>query len=87
MGIHSNKNFIKTNAIENIMALPKKPRPTYADTKKGDKQLLESSGLVPKYVKKKVRDVGGKIVLPPDVTVLYLCVILLYTQCQILHLF
>lgn len=55
MGIHSNKNFIKTNAIENIMALPKKPHPAYADTKKGDKQLLENSGLVPKYTKKKVR--------------------------------
>ncbi|XP_055038076.2 enkurin [Misgurnus anguillicaudatus] len=53
MGIHSNKNFIKTNAIENIMALPKKPQPTYADTKKGDKKLLENSGLVPKYIKKK----------------------------------
>lgn len=57
MGIQSNKNFIQTNAIENIMAVPRKPRPTYADTKKGDKQILENSGLVPKYIKKKVRDV------------------------------
>ncbi|XP_051542824.1 enkurin [Myxocyprinus asiaticus] len=53
MGIHTNKNFIKTNAVENIMALPKKPQPVCADTKKGDKQLLENSGLVPKYIKKK----------------------------------
>ncbi|KAA0704937.1 Enkurin [Triplophysa tibetana] len=53
MGIQSNKNFIQTNAIENIMAVPRKPRPTYADTKKGDKQILENSGLVPKYIKKK----------------------------------
>ncbi|KTG06455.1 hypothetical protein cypCar_00014547 [Cyprinus carpio] len=53
MGLHTNKNFIKTNAVENIMAVPKKPQLGYARTKKGDKQLLENSGLVPKYVKKK----------------------------------
>ncbi|XP_043082452.1 enkurin [Puntigrus tetrazona] len=53
MGLHSNKNFIKTNAVENIMTVPKKPQPVYAYTKKGDKQLLENSGLVPKYIKKK----------------------------------
>jgi len=55
MGLHSNKNFIKVNAIENIMALPKKVQPVYADTKKGDKQPLENSGLIPKFIKKKVR--------------------------------
>ncbi|XP_016403150.1 enkurin-like, partial [Sinocyclocheilus rhinocerous] len=49
----SNKNFIKTNAVENIMTVPKKPQPVYAYTKKGDKQLLEKSGLIPKYIKKK----------------------------------
>uniref|UniRef100_A0A671KVG7 Enkurin-like n=1 Tax=Sinocyclocheilus anshuiensis TaxID=1608454 RepID=A0A671KVG7_9TELE len=53
MGLHSNKNFIKTNAVENIMTVPKKPQPVYAYTKKGDKQLLEKSGLIPKYIKKK----------------------------------
>uniref|UniRef100_A0A8C2FMA7 Enkurin, TRPC channel interacting protein n=1 Tax=Cyprinus carpio TaxID=7962 RepID=A0A8C2FMA7_CYPCA len=53
MGLHTNKNFIKTNTVENIMAVPKKPQLGYARTKKGDKQLLENSGLVPKYVKKK----------------------------------
>lgn len=53
MGLHTNKNFIKTNAVENIMAVPKKPQPAYTDTKKGDKQPLENSGLVPKYIKKK----------------------------------
>ncbi|XP_052451965.1 enkurin isoform X1 [Carassius gibelio] len=53
MGLHSNKNFIKTNAVENIMTVPRKPQPVYAYTKKGDKQLLENSGLVPKYIKKK----------------------------------
>uniref|UniRef100_A0A8C1DTG7 Enkurin, TRPC channel interacting protein n=2 Tax=Cyprinus carpio TaxID=7962 RepID=A0A8C1DTG7_CYPCA len=53
MGLHSNKDFIKTNAVENIMAVPRKPQPVYAYTKKGDKQLLENSGLIPKYIKKK----------------------------------
>lgn len=31
-----------------------KPQPTCVDTSKGHKQLLENSGLVPKYTKKKV---------------------------------
>ncbi|TRZ04042.1 hypothetical protein DNTS_006378 [Danionella cerebrum] len=53
MGLYNDKNFIRTNAVENIMAVPKKPQPAYADTKKGDKQPLENSGLVPKYIKKK----------------------------------
>ncbi len=60
MGLHSNKDFIKTNAVENIMTVPKKPQPVYAYTKKGDKQLLENSGLVPKYIKKKVRGEMGR---------------------------
>ncbi|CAB1349609.1 unnamed protein product [Coregonus sp. 'balchen'] len=34
------------------MAVPRKPQPIYADTKTGNKQLLENSGLVPKYIKK-----------------------------------
>ncbi|KPP67553.1 enkurin-like [Scleropages formosus] len=49
----SSKDFVKSNAIENIMAMPKKPQPIYADTRNGDKHRLESSGLVPKYIKKK----------------------------------
>ncbi|NP_001088736.1 enkurin, TRPC channel interacting protein L homeolog [Xenopus laevis] len=53
MGVHSNKNFIKTNVAEAVMAVPKKPQPISVDTKKGDKHVLESSGLVPKYLKKK----------------------------------
>ncbi|XP_048861922.1 enkurin [Brienomyrus brachyistius] len=53
MGIHTQKNFIKNNAMETIAAAPKKPQAICVDTKNGDKQLLESSGLVPKYVKKK----------------------------------
>ncbi|KAM4704872.1 enkurin [Rhinophrynus dorsalis] len=52
MGVQSNKNFIKTNVAEAVMAVPKKPQPIIVDTKKGNKQLLETSGLVPKYIKK-----------------------------------
>ncbi|XP_019109714.2 enkurin [Larimichthys crocea] len=48
MGIHTKRDFIKT-----ATALPMKPQPTYVDTSKGHKQLLENSGLVPKYIKKK----------------------------------
>ncbi|KAM9308817.1 enkurin [Gastrophryne carolinensis] len=53
MGLHSNKSFIQTNVAEAVMAVPKKPQPIYVDTKKGDKHPLETSGLVPKYIKKK----------------------------------
>ncbi|KAG8443278.1 hypothetical protein GDO86_011903 [Hymenochirus boettgeri] len=53
MGVYSNKNFIKTNVAEAVMAVTKKPQPTLVDTKRGDKQLLETSGLVPKYLNKK----------------------------------
>jgi len=53
MGIKSTKNFITTNAVENIMSVPKKPAANFVDTKKGDTQPLEISGLVPKYLKRK----------------------------------
>ncbi|KAM5157700.1 enkurin [Mantella aurantiaca] len=53
LGIQTNKSFIKTNVAEAVMAVPKKPQPIYVDTKKGDKHLLETSGLVPKYIKRK----------------------------------
>ncbi|KAG9340099.1 hypothetical protein JZ751_022022, partial [Albula glossodonta] len=53
MGIYSAKNYIRDNAIKNALAIPKRPQPIYADTKRGDKQPLECSGLVPKYSKKK----------------------------------
>ena len=54
MGIQSTKNFITTNAVENIMAVPKKPAANMADTRHGDSFPLEESGLVPKYRNKKV---------------------------------
>ncbi|XP_008490932.1 enkurin isoform X2 [Calypte anna] len=53
MGIQSKKNFINTNAVAAITRLPKKPQPLYVDSRQGDKYLLETSGLVPKYLKKK----------------------------------
>ncbi|XP_075683647.1 enkurin [Rhinoderma darwinii] len=53
MGVQTSKSFITTNVAEAVMAVPKKPQPNYVDTKKGDKYLLETSGLVPKYIKKK----------------------------------
>lgn len=49
MGIHTKRNFIRT-----ATAVSMKPQPTCVDTSKGHKQLLENSGLVPKYTKKKV---------------------------------
>ncbi|KAM7369686.1 hypothetical protein PAMP_010990 [Pampus punctatissimus] len=48
MGIYTKRDFIKTNT-----AMPMKPQPICVDTNKGHKELLENSGLVPKYIKKK----------------------------------
>lgn len=54
MGLRTTKNFITQNAVENIMSVPRKPEKNYVDTKKGDKHLLDTSGLEPKYSHKKV---------------------------------
>ncbi|XP_029444533.1 enkurin [Rhinatrema bivittatum] len=53
MGIYTKKNFIRTNAAEAIMGVPKKPQLIFVDSKRGDKHPLETSGLVPKYINKK----------------------------------
>ncbi|KAJ8314041.1 hypothetical protein KUTeg_008602 [Tegillarca granosa] len=53
MGIKTTKNFITTNAVQNITSIPKKPEKIYVDTKKGDKNLLEPSGLEPVYLHRK----------------------------------
>lgn len=53
MGVKSNKNFITTNAVENILSVPKKPAANFADTRIGKTHPLEPSGLAPKYVNKK----------------------------------
>eukprot|EP00118_Oscarella_pearsei_P012404 m.91348 g.91348 ORF g.91348 m.91348 type:complete len:264 (+) comp36682_c0_seq2:62-853(+) len=52
MGVKSNKNFVKTNAIENMLIAPKKPMERYADTVTGAIHDLAPSGLIPNYVKK-----------------------------------
>ncbi|NWU90000.1 ENKUR protein, partial [Upupa epops] len=62
MGIQSNKNFINLNAVAAITGLPKKPQPVCVDRRQGDKYLLETSGLVPKYIKKKDYGVTPKYV-------------------------
>lgn len=54
MGVQCTRNFINTNASNAIVAVPKKPLPVYVDRRQGDRFLLETSGLVPKYLKKKV---------------------------------
>ncbi|NXA95963.1 ENKUR protein, partial [Melanocharis versteri] len=51
--IHIKKNFVNKNAVAVITGQPKKPRHFCVDTRQGDKYLLEPSGLVPKYIKKK----------------------------------
>ncbi|KAM4719070.1 enkurin [Anableps anableps] len=48
MGIQTKRNFLQTAVM-----VPMKPKATCVDTKKGHKQLLENSGLLPKYIKKK----------------------------------
>ncbi|XP_072179137.1 enkurin-like [Diadema setosum] len=53
MGLKSNKNFVTTNAVENIMSVPKKPAANFVDTVNGATHPLTPSGLMPKYVKKK----------------------------------
>ena len=54
MGLKTTKNFITTNAVQNITRVPRIPEKIYVDTKKGDKNLLDPSGLEPVYVHKKV---------------------------------
>ncbi|XP_033126896.1 enkurin-like [Anneissia japonica] len=53
MGLKSNKDFVKTNAVENIMSVPRKPAANFADTVHGSTHPLEPSGLVPVYTSKK----------------------------------
>ncbi|KAL8164732.1 UNVERIFIED_CONTAM: hypothetical protein K2H54_003553 [Gekko kuhli] len=53
MGLRSRKNFITANAAEAILLVPKKPLRACVDVRKGDKFLIDHSGLVQKYLKKK----------------------------------
>uniref|UniRef100_A0A3B5MGL0 Enkurin domain-containing protein n=1 Tax=Xiphophorus couchianus TaxID=32473 RepID=A0A3B5MGL0_9TELE len=58
MGIQTKRDFLQTTVM-----FPMKPKATSVDTKKGHKQLLENSGLVPKYVMKKVFSMKRKGIL------------------------
>lgn len=53
LGTKSNKNFITTNAVSNIMAVPRKPAAKYVDTSSGDRFDVHNSGLFPTYTNKK----------------------------------
>lgn len=50
MGIHTKRDFLK----ETPELVPMKPQPACVDTSKGHKQVLENSGLVPKFITRKV---------------------------------
>ncbi|XP_019363824.1 PREDICTED: enkurin [Gavialis gangeticus] len=53
IGVQVKKNFIRTNAVDAVMGKPKTYQPVCVDRRLGDKYLLETSGLVPKFIKKK----------------------------------
>jgi len=53
MGLKTTKNFITTNAVENITAVPKNPAKKFVDTRNGDTQNLIPSGYEPVFVNKK----------------------------------
>uniref|UniRef100_A0A8C3AR56 Enkurin domain-containing protein n=1 Tax=Cyclopterus lumpus TaxID=8103 RepID=A0A8C3AR56_CYCLU len=48
MGIYTKRDFMRM-----ATAVLMKPRPACVDTRSGHKQLLDNSGLVPEYIKKK----------------------------------
>jgi hypothetical protein len=54
MGLKTSKNFITNNAVQNITSVPRAAQKIYVDTRRGDKNLLEPSGLEPVYVHRKV---------------------------------
>lgn len=62
MGVYSKKDFVNTNAATVIMGVPKKPQQVCVDRRQGDKFLLETSGLIPKYIKKKDYGITPKYV-------------------------
>ncbi|XP_070623257.1 enkurin-like [Erythrolamprus reginae] len=53
MGVQSEKNFVSANVAEAIMAVAKKPVHACVDQRRGEKFLLEDSGLVQRFLKKK----------------------------------
>ncbi|CAF1013755.1 unnamed protein product [Didymodactylos carnosus] len=53
MGVKTEKNFIQSNALDAVMAVPRKPERNLVDDRFGDNFPVDPSGLVPKYLKKK----------------------------------
>ncbi|XP_051872413.1 enkurin [Pristis pectinata] len=53
MGLQTKKNFVEANIAEVKMSVPKKPVPIYVDTRRGNKNLLEPSGLLPTLLHRK----------------------------------
>ncbi|XP_069770677.1 enkurin [Narcine bancroftii] len=53
MGLQTKKNFVEANIAEVRMSVPKKPVPIYVDTRRGNKNLLEPSGLLPTLLHRK----------------------------------
>ena len=53
MGKKTTRNFLTTNAIENITAIPKKPMQKYVDSPQGASHKLVGSGLLPEFIHKK----------------------------------
>ncbi|XP_043546410.1 enkurin isoform X2 [Chiloscyllium plagiosum] len=53
MGLRTKKNFVQANVVDVQMAVPKKPVPIIVDTRKGNKILLEPSGLLPTLLYRK----------------------------------
>ncbi|XP_078272271.1 enkurin isoform X2 [Rhinoraja longicauda] len=53
MGLRSKKNFVETNIADVKVSVPRKPVPIYVDTRRGNKNLLEPSGLLPTLLHRK----------------------------------
>lgn len=74
MGLKTSKNFITTNAVQNITSVPRQPQKVYVDTRGGHKNLLEPSGLEPVYTNKKVHITiltklrWNKFIIPPSLS-------------------
>ena len=54
MGLRRNVDYIAENAIKNINSVAKVPKRNLVDSRRGNKQRLEVSGLEPNFVFKKV---------------------------------
>jgi hypothetical protein len=48
------RNYCHQNIVQAVRLVPRQPKRSYVDTKKGDAHALPSSGLEPHYVLRKV---------------------------------